>query len=358
MGKAGWRHSLYRLAWWPLSVAVSAWLWWRGRKEAGYRAHLAERWGCVDSHPSALGGLWIHAASVGEVQAALVLLPQLEQAWGAHAITWTVQTPAGRAVLQERTRGRAQVFYAPMDLKPAVARFLDRVQPRMLLLLERELWPEWLWQCEQRAIEVALVNARLTERSAQRSGTLMLLLKPRLARLACVACADKASRARFALQGVPDSRLHTTGNLKFEGNLGSNAGPGTPVAASGRRVVVAASTHAADESAILGIWPRMAQRFPDALLVLAPRHPQRFDAVATHLSTSGLTFARRSRQEPVQADTQVLLLDTLGELARCYEGVAVALMGGTWAQVGGHSPMEALAQGCPVLVGPHVHQFP
>jgi 3-deoxy-D-manno-octulosonic-acid transferase len=349
---------LYRAAWWPLSVVVTVWLWWRGRKEAGYRAHLAERWGHVAGDPSAMGGLWIHAASVGEVQAALVLLPQLEQDWGAHAITWTVQTPAGRDVLLERTQGRAKVFYAPMDLKQAVTRFLDRVQPRMLLLLERELWPEWLWQCEQHAIQVALVNARLTERSAQRSGALMRLLKLRLAQLACVACADSNSQARFASQGVPASQLHETGNLKFESTRSRQSESTAPLATTGRRVVVAASTHAADEAAILGIWPLIAQRYPDTLLVLAPRHSPRFDDVAAHLGSTGLQFVRRSHHEPVSSTTQVLLLDTLGELADCYAGAYLALMGGTWADVGGHSPLEALAQGCPVLMGPNVHQFP
>lgn len=356
MGKAGWRHTLYRLAWWPLAVCVHAWLWWRGRKEPGYRAYLRERWGQVAVPPSCLGGLWVHAASVGEVQAALTLLPRLEQEWGAHAILWTVQTPAGRDLLMERTQGRSQVCYAPMDHTVAVRRFLDNAQPRALLLLERELWPEWLLQCEQRAVMVAVLNARLTERSTQRSGFLQRLLRPRLEHLGCVACAEAASVERFATQGVPADRLHITGNLKFDGSVPTGETAAFDV--GGKTLIVATSTHEKDEAVILDAWRAVALRFPDMLLVLAPRHRPRFDEVAQRLRASGWSWARRSRHEPVQAHTQVLLLDTLGEVAGVLQGARLALMGGTWANVGGHSPLEAMAGACPVLMGPHVHQFP
>lgn len=356
MGKLGWRHVLYRLVWWPLGLGVHVWLWWRGRREPGYRAHLEERRGWVTVPPSCLGGLWIHAASVGEVQAALALLPRLEQVWGAEAILWTVQTPAGRDVLMARTNGQARVCYAPMDRPAAVRRFLDRAQPRALILLERELWPEWLWQCEQRAVSVAWVNARFTERSARRSGFLQRLLHPRLTRLGCVACADSASAERLAALGVLTDRLHTTGNLKFDGMV--QTGTHTPLDSRGKWLVVATSTHEADERVILDAWRTLSPRFPDALLVLAPRHRPRFDDVASHLTAGEWIWARRSHQDPIEPGTQVLLLDTLGELAGVLQGARLALMGGTWATVGGHSPLEALAGACPVLMGPNVHQFP
>lgn len=356
MGRPGWRHRLYQIAWWPLALGVHAWLWWRGRREAGYREHLRERWGLVEVPPSCLGGLWIHAASVGEVQAALALLPQLERAWGAHAILWTVQTPAGRDLLLDRTQGQAQVCFAPMDHPLTVRRFLDRAQPRTLLLLERELWPEWLWQCEQRAVTVAMVNARFTERSAKRSGFLQRLLRPRLEKLDCVVCADAASVTRFATHGVPAHRLHTAGNLKFDGMLAVEHP--TQLDTGGKWLVVATSTHEVDEQVILRAWKTLAPRFTDALLVLAPRHQPRFDDVARRLTADSWSWARRSRMEPIQGTTQVLLLDTLGELAGVLQNARLALMGGTWANVGGHSPLEALAGGCPVLMGPNVHQFP
>lgn len=354
--RASVAHRLYQLAWWPLSWLVMAWLWWRGRKEPAYRQHLRERWGRVPANPSAMGGVWIHAASVGEVQAALTLLPAIEAAWGVYAVRWTVQTPAGREILLQRTQGRALVSYAPMDHPVAVRRFLRAAQPRLLVLLERELWPEWLWQCEQRAISVALVNARLTARTANASGWLHRLLQPRLARLQCVGCADAASAERFQAQGVPAQRVCTTGNLKFDGPSATE--PAQALAWPGRRVVVAASTHADDEAALLAGWPALVQRMPDALLVLAPRHRPRFEAVAERLAAQGLPFARRSLKEVVTPSTPILLLDTLGELVHCYAHADLALMGGTWATVGGHSPLEAMAHGCPVLMGPHTHQFP
>ncbi len=357
-GRVHGAHRLYQIVWWPLSWLVMAWLWWRGRKEPAYRQHLHERWGGVTAHPSAMGGVWIHAASVGEVQAALTLLPGIEAAWGAHAVRWTVQTPAGRDLLLERTQGRACVTYAPLDHPWAVRRFLRAAQPRLLVLLERELWPEWLRQCEQAAIGVVVVNARLTERHGQRGGWLHRVLAPRWRHLQWVACADAASADRFRAHGVAAHRVCTTGNLKFDGATGAADRTTTPGPWPGRRVVVAASTHADDEAALLACWPRLADPMPDALLVLAPRHRPRFDDVAQALAQHGLRYVRYSRQEPVSPDTQVLLLDTLGDLASCYAHADLALMGGTWARVGGHSPLEAMAQGCPVLMGPHTHQFP
>ena len=162
-----WGHWLYRLIATLLTGPVLLALWWRGRREQGYRQAIMERLGYVNAKPSALGGLWLHVASVGEAQAALNLRPKLEAQWGEGCITWTTQTPAARAFLLDRTAGAVQPFFAPLDTLWAVRRFMRRVQPRMLLLLERELWPEWLWQCEQRAVPVAVVNARLKQRSTQ-----------------------------------------------------------------------------------------------------------------------------------------------------------------------------------------------
>lgn len=356
----GWQHRVYRSVMRLLQGPLLLWLWWRGFREPAYREGLAQRLGHVQPLPAALGGLWLHAASVGEAQAALKLWPALAGQWGAHAITWTTQTPAGRALLRDRLGPQAKVWLAPIDSPAAVARFLRRVQPRMLLLMERELWPEWLWQCERHAVHVAVVNARLTPRTAGRWPYTAGWMRARLQSLSRVLCADEVSLEQFSALGLQAAQLKGCGNLKFE--LPAEASPAwLPAAAlQGRTVIVAASTHADDEALLLAGWPALAAQHPQALLILAPRHPQRFETVARQWQH--LPLQRRSHLAPdvsdLEVSTQVLLLDSIGELAGCFAGARLCLMGGTWAAVGGHNALEALAEGCPVLFGPHTQQFP
>ncbi len=356
----GWQHRVYRSVMRLLQGPLLLWLWWRGFREPAYRDGLRQRLGHVQPAPAALGGLWLHAASVGEAQAALKLWPALAAQWGAHAITWTTQTPAGRALLRERLGPQASVWLAPIDSPAAVARFVRRVQPRMLLLMERELWPEWLWQCERHAVQVAVVNARMTPRTAGRWPYTTRWMRARLQRLSQVLCADEVSLQQFSALGLQPAQLQGCGNLKFE--LPAQAGRAwLPAAAlQGRTVIVAASTHADDEALLLEGWPALAAQHPQALLILAPRHPQRFETVARQWQH--LPLQRRSQLAPdardIEASTQVLLLDSIGELAGCFAGARLCLMGGTWAAVGGHNALEALTEGCPVLFGPHTEQFP
>lgn len=356
MNGPGLPHRAYRGWLRLLALPLLAWLWWRGRREPGYRLRWRERLGFIDPAPAAIGGLWLHAASVGEVQAAQALLQALQPLWPNGALTVSTQTPTGADALHARWGQALPHHYAPLDTPGAVSRFLDRLQPRLLVLMERELWPELLWQCEQRAIPVAVVNARLTERTARQYRRWQRIMTPRLQGLALVACDDPDSARRFVQAGARSERTHTCGQLKFD----IPAPPPwdvVPAGLAGRTLWVAGSTHADDEARLLPVWAAFSQRHPEALLVLAPRHPQRFDAVAAALGRTGLRSVRRSQGQPPQADTQVLLLDTLGELSRWYPLAHGALMGGTWAEVGGHNALEALAGGCPVLFGPHTHQF-
>lgn len=358
-----WGQWVYRLVVVLLTGPVLLALWWRGRRELGYRQAIMERLGFVTPHPSAMGGLWVHVASVGEAQAALTLLPALEAQWGLGSLTWTTQTPAAKAFLYDRTAGQIQPFFAPLDTTWAVGRFLRRAQPRMLLLLERELWPEWLWQCERRGVAVAVVNARLKQRSTHRWPYSACWVRLRLQSLQMALCADPGSARRFAQLGLIDERIHTTGNLKFDQVVSHSPPQDLATELAGRTVVVAASTHAGDEDALLPGWVDglNSQQGP-VLLVLAPRHPKRFAEVAQRLHTMGLvsgkTLAVRSQGHSVKPDTRILLLDTMGELVQIYPLATLCLMGGTWAPVGGHNALEPLAAGCPVLFGPHTEQFP
>lgn len=341
----------YRLLSRALAPLLLGWLWWRGRREPGYRERLAERLGQIPIEPSRFGGLWLHAASVGEVQAARPLIEALLRDWPEHAITVTTQTPTGAAALRATWGDRIAHRYAPIDTPGAVRRFLDRLQPQALVLVERELWPQWLFACAERALPVLLVNARLSEPSAhsyRRWPGLMAHAWPRLG----VAAADAASAERLRDLGVAGEHLAVTGNLKFDVAAPAQAEPLSP-ALQARQLVVAGSTHEGDEAAWLDAWPGLRERHPQALLVLVPRHPQRFDAVAAELQRRGLPVARRSRAEAANDQTSVLLIDAMGELMHWYRHASVCFVGGTIAPVGGHNPLEPMALGQAFLFGPH-----
>ncbi|WP_197508909.1 3-deoxy-D-manno-octulosonic acid kinase [Hydrogenophaga crassostreae] len=329
-----------------------AWLWWRGRKDPGYRANLDQRLGKIEPAPASIHGLLIHAASVGEVQAAQPLIAALRTTWPDHAITVTTQTPTGARALRKHWGDALQHLFFPVDTTSATTRFLDRLQPRLVVVIEREVWPEWLLQCQARAIPVALVNARLTERSARSYLRARGLMTPAWRSLALVAAADADSAKRLIGLGVTSGRTVVTGNLKFD-QPGHPSGANNPLPHTNRPMVVAGSTHEGEESALLDAWPTLLLQHPDALLVIVPRHPERFDEVAKQVEGRGFAFARRSRNETPDSDTSIWLGDTMGELGHWYARSSLCFIGGTLIPIGGHNPLEALAVGKPVLFGPH-----
>jgi len=346
----------YRLLFRLLTLPLLVWLWWRGRREPAYRGRLAERLGFIDPEPASTDGILIQAASVGEVQAARPLIEALAARWPLHAITVSTQTPTGAATLHEHWGHKVQHLYAPIDTPGACTRFLDRLQPRLVVLIERELWPELLLQCRARAIPVALVNARLSGRSARGYQRWHALMQPVWQQLAAVCAADAPTLNRLQELGVPSGRLLHTGNLKFD-TPAMDAGEGLPPWPDTGPVLVAGSTHEAEESQLLESWPAFAARHPTAILVLVPRHPQRFDAVSQALQQRGIAHARRSRGEQPGAHRRVLLGDTMGELTHWYRQATVCFIGGSIQPIGGHNALEAMAEGKPVLFGPHTANF-
>jgi len=287
------------------------------------------------------------------VQAARPLIQALREHWPDHALMVSTHTPTGAATLRSHWGDSVAHVFSPLDTPGACRRFLERLQPRMLVLLERELWPELLLQCRQRGIPVVLVNARLSEHSLRLYQRWPGLMAPIWSQLALVATADSVSMERLRELGIPAERLVDTGNLKFDMSPPPHAQPEPPWL-QGRTVIVAGSTHEAEEAALLAAWPAWQARHPGALLILVPRHPQRFEAVASRLDKLGLTHARHSRGETPSPPTQVLLGDTMGELSHWYRLSTVCFIGGTLAPIGGHNPLEALAMGKPVLFGPHI----
>jgi 3-deoxy-D-manno-octulosonic-acid transferase len=306
------------------------------------------------------GGIWLHAVSVGEVQAAVVLIEALRARSPALEITLSCATPTAR------TRGRAllpglDVRYAPYDLPGSVRRCLRGLRPRMLIVLETELWPNLLHQARSAGVPILIASARVSARSARLYQRLPGLLRGTLAAGVWVGAQTDADAQRFIALGVPAQRTSVVGNIKFDRTPPSGlARRGAELRAryaAGRPVWVAGSTHAGEEPIVLEAHRRVCQAQPHTLLILAPRHPQRFDAAAAAAVAQGFRCIRRSI-ESFGGDDQVLLLDTLGELAEFYAAADVAFVGGSLVAVGGHNLLEPAALGVPVLSGPQQFNSP
>jgi len=370
-------QGLYTLLLRLLVPLVCATLWWRGRRQPGRRVDLRERLGRATAVlPRGRPPVWIHAVSVGEVQAAAQLIALLAARDPQQPLLLTMATATGRQraaslyasllTAQGDRQPLLQLRYAPFDLPGAVARFLDEVQPCAGLILEAELWPNLLRACARRGLPVALVSARLSARSQRRYRSFALgLLQRSLRGLALIATQTAADAQRFIELGAPAGRVQVAGNLKFDlqrpGDLQQQAARLRGHWLGERRLWVAGSTHAGEDEQLLAAH-RLLCAAADGqapLLVLAPRHPERFAAVAQLLERSGLVFVRYSAGEPAAAlGAQVLLLDTLGDLLAFYACCEVAFVGGSLVPLGGHNLLEPAALGKPVLSGPAYFSAP
>ena len=350
----------YRLLAWCAVGPLFAYLWWRGRKDADYRLRWRERLGFCDDMGSYRNGVLLHCASVGEVIAARPLVEQLlaDPHWGP--LVLTCSTPTGSRQIRADFGGRVGHRYFPLDLPGATRRFLAGLQPRLVLLLERELWPEFLHQAQCQGVPVALVNARLSERSAASYQRWKGLMGPALASLRLVCAEDRSTAQRFLALGVQDARLRVTGNIKSDVQVGTalaQAITDTRAALGKRPVLTAGSTHAGEDEALIAAFIRHLPQVPDTLLILVPRHPERFPVVAGLLEASGLRYRRVGLGQAALADTQVLLGDSMGELMRWYGVADACFIGGSLVPRQGHNPLEALCLDKPVLTGPHTDNF-
>jgi 3-deoxy-D-manno-octulosonic-acid transferase len=333
-------------------------LWWRGRREPGYRRHIGERFGHYRG--SATGAVyWIHAVSVGETRAATPLVQRLRSAYPAATLLLTHMTATGREAGQTLFGDQVRQAWLPYDVPFAVRAFFDHFRPVAGLILETELWPNLVAIAHERGTPLYLVNARLSERSARGYQRLACLARPMLGRLAGVAAQSAADASRLAEIGAPQPIV--TGNLKFDVTipptmLELGAGFRARFGAS-RPVWLAASTRDGEETLILDALARRA--IPgNALLVIVPRHPQRFATMAELLGARGVPFVRRSAGgAAVPADIGVVLGDSMGEMAAYYAAADVAFVGGSLLPFGAHNLIEPLAVGTPVLVGPHTFNF-
>ena len=350
---------LYTLLLYLLLPAVLVRLLWRGMRAPGYRERWAERFGRLTDGP-APGGVWIHAVSVGEVQAIEPLVRHLREAHPELALTITTSTPTG----SERVKllFGTDVFhaYCPYDLPFAVKRFLAQVRPRMLIMVETEIWPNLLALCARRNIPTLLANGRLSMRSARGYARLGGFSRQVFSTIRAVAAQSQADADRFIGLGVPAERVSVTGSIKFDMRIPASVQEQIQVlrrAWGDRPVWVAASTHEGEDEQVLAAHRALLEQVPQALLVLVPRHPERFDRVAALVARHGFHLCRRSLDQPCGEDIQVFLGDTMGELPVFLGGADVAFIGGSLVKIGGHNMLEAAAQGVPVVFGPHVFNF-
>jgi 3-deoxy-D-manno-octulosonic-acid transferase len=365
----------YNLALLAALVVGAPWWLWKMATTHKYRDGLLQRLGRVPRARLALkpsGGLqngkslvWVHAVSVGEVLAVSRLVRELDQALPAYQLTISTTTRTGQELARERF-GAHRVFYCPLDLPWAVRAYVQALRPSVLVLAETEFWPNLLIACFRRRIPVAVVNARISDRSWPRYRGLRQLWTPILRRMDLVLAQTALDAERLKAIGCNPSRVSVAGNLKFDVRAAQEADVTRllKMLAPALRFVVAGSTLEGEEAALLQAWPKLTQADPDLALILAPRHPERFSAVASLLEVSGIAWAKRSdwKAQPPEslrpiAPGSILLLDTIGELASIYSLAAVAFVGGSLIPAGGHNPLEPAQFSVPIVMGPHYANF-
>lgn len=333
---------------------------WRSRRAPAYRERWNERLGIYSQRPLQ-AGIWVHAVSVGEVQAAQPLIKHFLERYPNTGVMVTTTTPTGSERLRSLFEDRVQHVYTPFDLGPIVDRFLDAVRPRLAVVMETEIWPNMLRACESRGIPVVLANARLSVRSERGYARLASFTRETLGRFTAIGAQSSEDAARFRTLGVPAERLQVTGSIKFDvrqpGSLLDHAEVLRRLWGIHRPIWVAASTHEGEEEQVLTAHRGVLDKLPQALLVLVPRHPERFDRVAALVERQGFQLARRSANDPCGGKVSVFLGDTMGELPAFLAAGDAAFIGGSLVPTGGHNLLEAAAVGVPVAVGPHIFNF-
>ncbi|MBB1061692.1 lipid IV(A) 3-deoxy-D-manno-octulosonic acid transferase [Marilutibacter spongiae] len=337
---------------------------WRGFRQQAYFMRWPERYAVYHDAPAsqAQGArtIWLHAVSVGEVNAAAPLVNALRRARPDLRLLVTSITPTGSERVNALWGGAIDHVYLPYDLPGAVGRFLDHYRPSVALIMETELWPNLLFGCRDRGVPVYILNARLSERSLRGYRVLAPLVSRALRTVHTVAAQSVADAMRFVRLGARSEQVVESGNLKFDVPVPEGLDAFAAECRQyrgGAPVWIAASTHEDEEAAVMAIHRRLRERHPDLLLVWVPRHPERFRVVAELARMSGMAVSTRSRARWPQAGDDVFVVDTLGELMNFYAAADVAFVGGSLQAVGGHNLLEPAAAGTAIVTGPHLHNF-
>jgi len=351
-------RTLYQFLWHAALPWLPLRLWWRGRREPGYREKIGERFGRYPAANTTTDIVWIHAVSLGETRAAAPLVDRVLREMPDATVLLTHMTATGRAAGAELAKDRVVQAWLPYDVPFAVRAFLAHWKPRLGILMETEVWPNLVGACSESGIPLFLVNARLSERSLRGYRRFASVTRPMFAALAGVAAQTDADARRLREAGARD--VAVTGNLKFDVRLDdavrSRGEAMRALFGAVRPQWVAASTRDGEEALILDA---LAQHplLGNTLTAIVPRHPQRFDEVAALFEARGLAYARRSANVPVPADTHFVLGDSLGELLAYYAAADVAFVGGSLLPLGGQNLIEPIAVGTPTLIGPHTFNF-
>lgn len=312
---------------------------------------LSERFGLGRRSP--MPTLWLHAVSLGEMSAAAPLVRALRARYPDEPLVVTTATPTGRARATSLFGAAVDVRFLPYDTPGAVSRFLDRIQPRLAVIMETELWPNLFAACERRGVPVVLASARLSEKSVRRYRHLRGLTRGVFSAVSLIAAQSREDAARFMAIGAPAARTRVAGNIKFDLELPAGAAQAgrelRQFYGAARPTWIAGSTHAGEEEQVLAAHAELPD---DVLLLLVPRHPDRFADVARLLASRGLKFTRRSAGAAPDGATRVVLVDSVGELAALYAAADAAFVGGSLVPIGGHNLLEPAALGVPVLTGP------
>ncbi len=337
-------------------------LQWRGIKSPAYRQRWQERLACYPPNSTTTTHIWFHAVSVGEAEALFPLVQQLQARHPSLSLLVTCTTPTGSARIKAVLGNSVMHVYLPYDTPDAVQRFIRHFNPQLAVIVETEIWPNLFHACARHCVPLYIINARLSEKSARGYQKLSALIKPALLPISGIAAQSDEDAKRYASIGVPVERLQTVGNIKFDVSI-----PTTVIEQgqllkcqlfSGRFVWLCASTHADEELVLLKIYQSLkASAIPELLIVLVPRHPERFAAVNKIAGQLGLDTVLRTSSTPCGAATDVYLADTMGELKMLYAACDVAFVGGSLVPKGGHNILEPTAVGVPVLFGPFMDNF-
>lgn len=333
---------------------------WRGFRAPDYLKRWPERFGFISARTSQSPLIWVHAVSVGEVEASRPLVKGLQENYPQHQLLITTMTPTGSERVKRLFGQKVLHVYLPYDMPFAIKRFLKAMRPQFGIIMETELWPNLLLTCHKQHIPLVIANARLSERSAKGYQRFAKFSRQMLQSLPLIATQTQADRQRFQALGAPAERVHAVGNLKYEINLPASLHEQAEAMRSmwgNRPVWIAASTHEGEEEIILNAAKQVRAKFNDLLLVIVPRHPERFDRVAGLCRRSGLKTLRRSENKPCPSTTQVLVVDTMGELPLFYAAADLSLIGGSMVPHGGHNLLEPAALGRAVITGPHYFNF-
>jgi len=355
-----WYRYLYNVALYLLTPFYLVYLYWRGRRAPAYRDRIAERFGFYDIEVEQ-NPIWIHAVSVGEAQAALPMIQKLKERFPSHPILITTTTPTGSTRIKETFGDEVMHVYVPYDVPCAVGRFLEKMQPSIAIFMETEIWPNIIHGCNAAGVPIVLANARMSKRSAKGYARLGRFMRDVMSKIDLVAAQSQSDGARLMSLGVRTEVMHVTGSVKFDMHLPASIKEQGEVLRRDwgidRSIWIAASTRQGEDEQILDAFAKVRHDRPESLLVLVPRHPERFDSVAALCEKRGFNIQRRSQHAPCSSDVDIYIGDTMGDLTLMYAAADVAFVGGSLVQTGGQNPIEAAAIGLPVIMGPSLYNF-